>query len=57
MRGVQGREDNYCVSGTRYLGVNRAGAYSTHVLVPDSKYLVDASGETRVCRDASPALD
>lgn len=37
-------QDNYCVSGTRYLGVNRAGAYSTHVLVPDSKYLVDASG-------------
>ena len=45
-------QDNYCVSGTRYLGVNRPGAYSTHVLVPDSKYLVDASGETRVCRDA-----
>lgn len=37
-------QDNYCVSGTRYLGVNRAGAYSTHVLVPDAKYLVDASG-------------
>lgn len=37
-------QDNYCVSGTRYLGVNRAGAYSTHVLVPDSKYLIDASG-------------
>ena len=33
-------QDNYCVSGTRYLGVNRPGA-STHVLVPDSKYLVD----------------
>lgn len=37
-------QDNYCVSGTRFLGVNRAGAYSTHVLVPDPKYLVDASG-------------
>lgn len=37
-------QDNYCVSGTRYLGVNRAGAYSTHVLVPDAKYLIDASG-------------
>jgi D-arabinose 1-dehydrogenase-like Zn-dependent alcohol dehydrogenase len=37
-------QDNYCVSGTRYLGVNRAGAYSTHVLVPDPKYLVDGSG-------------
>ena len=37
-------QDNYCVSGTRFLGVNRAGAYSTHVLVPDPKYLVDAGG-------------
>src|SRR5215213_1739023 len=37
-------QDNYCVSGSRILGVNRAGAYSTHVLVPDAKYLIDASG-------------
>jgi D-arabinose 1-dehydrogenase-like Zn-dependent alcohol dehydrogenase len=37
-------QDNYCVSGTRFLGVNRPGAYSTHVLVPDPKYLIDASG-------------
>jgi D-arabinose 1-dehydrogenase-like Zn-dependent alcohol dehydrogenase len=37
-------QDNYCVSGTRFLGVNRPGAYSTHVLVPDPKYLVDATG-------------
>src|ERR671937_50807 len=37
-------QDNYCVSGTRFLGVNRNGAYATHVLVPDAKYLVDASG-------------
>jgi D-arabinose 1-dehydrogenase-like Zn-dependent alcohol dehydrogenase len=37
-------QDNYCVSGSRILGVNRPGAYSTHVLVPDPKYLVDASG-------------
>jgi len=37
-------QDNYCVSGTRFLGVNRPGAYSTHVLIPDPKYLVDASG-------------
>ena len=37
-------QDNYCVSGSRYLGVNRAGAYSTHLLVPDPKYLIDASG-------------
>jgi len=37
-------QENYCVSGTRILGVNRAGAYSTHLLVPDAKYLIDASG-------------
>jgi D-arabinose 1-dehydrogenase-like Zn-dependent alcohol dehydrogenase len=37
-------QDNYCVSGSRILGVNRPGGYSTHVLVPDPKYLVDASG-------------
>ena len=37
-------QDNYCVSGSRFLGVNRAGAYSTHVLIPHPKYLVDAAG-------------
>ena len=37
-------QDNYCVSGSRIIGVNRNGAYATHVLVPDPKYLVDASG-------------
>jgi len=37
-------QDNYCVSGSRFLGVNRAGAYSTHILVPHPKYLLDASG-------------
>jgi D-arabinose 1-dehydrogenase-like Zn-dependent alcohol dehydrogenase len=37
-------QDNYCVSGSRFLGVNRPGAYSTHVLVPDAKYLIDATG-------------
>ena len=37
-------QDNYCVSGSRILGVNRAGGYSTHVIVPDPKYLLDASG-------------
>jgi D-arabinose 1-dehydrogenase-like Zn-dependent alcohol dehydrogenase len=37
-------QDNYCVSGSRFLGVNRPGAYSTHVLVPDSKYLIDTAG-------------
>jgi D-arabinose 1-dehydrogenase-like Zn-dependent alcohol dehydrogenase len=34
-------QENHCVSGTRFLGVNRAGAYSTHLLVPDPKYLID----------------
>jgi D-arabinose 1-dehydrogenase-like Zn-dependent alcohol dehydrogenase len=37
-------QDNYCVSGSRFLGVNRAGAYSTHVLIPDPKYLIDTRG-------------
>jgi D-arabinose 1-dehydrogenase-like Zn-dependent alcohol dehydrogenase len=37
-------QDNYCVSGTRFLGVNRPGAYATHVLVPDVRYLVDTRG-------------
>jgi D-arabinose 1-dehydrogenase-like Zn-dependent alcohol dehydrogenase len=36
--------DNYCVSGTRFLGVNRPGAYASHVLVPHPKYLVDTAG-------------
>src|SRR6185369_15220525 len=36
--------DNYCVSGSRFLGVNRAGAYASHVLVPHPKYLVDSAG-------------
>ncbi len=37
-------QDNYCVTGSRFLGVNRAGAYSTHLLVPDPKYLIDTTG-------------
>ena len=37
-------QENHCTSGTRYLGVNRAGAYSTHLLVPDPKYLIDIGG-------------
>jgi len=37
-------QDNYCVSGSRFLGVNRAGAYASHVLIPHPKYLVDAAG-------------
>ena len=37
-------QDNYCVSGSRFLGVNRPGAYASHILVPHPKYLVDSSG-------------
>jgi D-arabinose 1-dehydrogenase-like Zn-dependent alcohol dehydrogenase len=37
-------QDNYCVSGSRILGVNRNGGYATHLLVPDAKYLIDAGG-------------
>ncbi len=37
-------QDNYCVSGSRFLGVNRPGAYASHLLVPEPKYLVDSSG-------------
>jgi len=35
--------DNYCMQ-QRFLGVMRPGAYSTHVLVPHPRYLVDAGG-------------
>jgi D-arabinose 1-dehydrogenase-like Zn-dependent alcohol dehydrogenase len=37
-------QDNYCVSGPRYMGVMRPGSYSTHVVVPDAKYLLDTAG-------------
>ena len=36
-------DDNFCLSG-RFLGVMAHGAYSTHVLVPDAKYLIDTTG-------------
>lgn len=36
-------QDNYCLK-SRFLGINRAGAYATHVLVPHPKYLIDARG-------------
>jgi D-arabinose 1-dehydrogenase-like Zn-dependent alcohol dehydrogenase len=36
-------QDNYCLAA-RFLGVMRPGAYSSHVVVPDAKYLVDATG-------------
>ena len=35
--------DNYCTA-MRTIGVVRPGAYSTHLLVPHAKYLVDATG-------------
>jgi D-arabinose 1-dehydrogenase-like Zn-dependent alcohol dehydrogenase len=36
-------QDNYCLA-PRFLGVMRPGAYSSHIVVPDAKYLVDATG-------------
>jgi D-arabinose 1-dehydrogenase-like Zn-dependent alcohol dehydrogenase len=39
----QAEQDNYCLQ-QRFLGVFRPGSYSTHVVVPDAKYLIDADG-------------
>lgn len=39
----QAGHDNYCLNN-RFIGVMRPGAYSTHLLVPDARYLVDAQG-------------
>ena len=36
-------QDNYCLK-PRFVGVVKPGAYSTHMLVPDAKYLVPAPG-------------
>jgi D-arabinose 1-dehydrogenase-like Zn-dependent alcohol dehydrogenase len=36
-------EDNYCLSN-RFMGVSSPGAYATHAIIPDTKYLVDAEG-------------
>jgi D-arabinose 1-dehydrogenase-like Zn-dependent alcohol dehydrogenase len=36
-------QDNYCLK-SRFLGINRAGAYASHVLVPHPRYLLEASG-------------
>jgi len=36
-------QDNYCMKA-QFLGVMKPGAYSSHVLVPHPKYLVDAAG-------------
>jgi D-arabinose 1-dehydrogenase-like Zn-dependent alcohol dehydrogenase len=35
--------DHLCLN-TRFVGVVRPGAYATHIVVPDARYLVDASG-------------
>ena len=35
--------DHLCLN-TRFVGVIRPGAYATHLIVPDARYLVDASG-------------
>lgn len=35
--------DNHCMA-PRYLGVQRPGAYADHLIVPHSRYLIDASG-------------
>ena len=35
--------DNYCLN-QRFVGVMRPGAYSTHLLVPHPRYLVDSRG-------------
>jgi D-arabinose 1-dehydrogenase-like Zn-dependent alcohol dehydrogenase len=36
-------QDNYCLA-PRFVGVMRPGAYSSHIIVPDAKYLIDATG-------------
>ncbi len=36
-------QDNFCLQ-QRFIGVVRPGAYASHILVPDAKFLVDAAG-------------
>jgi D-arabinose 1-dehydrogenase-like Zn-dependent alcohol dehydrogenase len=36
-------QDNHCMA-PRWIGIQRAGGYSDHLLVPHTRYLVDASG-------------
>lgn len=36
-------QDNHCMA-PRWVGVQRSGGYSDHLLIPHSRYLVDASG-------------
>jgi D-arabinose 1-dehydrogenase-like Zn-dependent alcohol dehydrogenase len=33
-------DENLCLAAPRYLGIFRAGGYSTHIVVPDARYLV-----------------
>ena len=42
-------EENMCTRMPRYLGIFRAGGYSTHILVPHPRYLIDIG-------DLSPKL-
>lgn len=35
--------DNHCMS-PRYIGIQRAGGYATHLIVPHPRYLIDATG-------------
>jgi D-arabinose 1-dehydrogenase-like Zn-dependent alcohol dehydrogenase len=41
-RCLEGR-DNWCPA-PRYIGIQRSGGYADHLLVPHSRYLVDATG-------------
>jgi D-arabinose 1-dehydrogenase-like Zn-dependent alcohol dehydrogenase len=36
-------QENYCLSA-RFLGVMKPGAYSSHLLIPHPRYLIDATG-------------
>ena len=36
-------EDNFC-QAPAYIGIGRPGAYATHLLVPDKRYLIDCRG-------------
>ena len=36
-------QDNWC-GAPRYIGIQRSGGYSDHLLVPHPRYLIDASG-------------
>jgi D-arabinose 1-dehydrogenase-like Zn-dependent alcohol dehydrogenase len=50
--------EHLCVGKSRILGLNRDGGFSTHVLVPHERYLVDAGSiaETIACTFACSGL-